>query len=171
MNNGYCVLFGENIKANENSLQHLLDEMLKKYTRVIVIADNVHKSGAEDLFKLFNNFSGRDSQNIHFLFSARENQLYSATMNLDGSTARAVNYAIKMMRKLEVRFDINDAKVFLRKALSISRPNEILNAEKEEEIANRLYEYSKADLLIFTFQLKYYITSERLDAINYLALS
>jgi hypothetical protein len=92
-------------------------------------------------------------------------------MNLDGSTARAVNYAIKMMRKLEVRFDINDAKVFLRKALSISRPNEILNAEKEEEIANRLYEYSKADLLIFTFQLKYYITSERLDAINYLALS
>jgi hypothetical protein len=69
---GYTVVYGDGIQGND---EYLLEKYLKKYHKLLVIADKVQKSGsAKSLFKVFNNFSGHHD-NIRFLFAARKRQL------------------------------------------------------------------------------------------------
>ena len=168
--NGYAVILAKSIEAKEKSITELLHEVSKKFPMLLVIADNVHSHGAGELFGTFNNFSGNNSKNpVRFLFAPREAQFHSNRNKLPSSINRAIDYALNDMKEIKITFKIDDAKLLLKKALSVHRSiEESLEDDYYGEEAGILYRYSKGDPLMFSFAVRHYLINQREDSINLL---
>jgi hypothetical protein len=174
---GYAVIFCSEVEANANRLIRLLQQVSASFSKLLIIVDDAHKKGSEEIFVAFNNLPPLEDQEadhdshyysshyIRFLFAAAEPELNNMIENLTGrDRANEVKDAVRKLEKNKIilDFDINDAILFVEKAAAVIRPREVNNISKEDVV--RLAEYwyhgvSKSDPFIFVFILRRTIAS------------
>jgi tetratricopeptide (TPR) repeat protein len=165
--NGYAVVHGEGMKAEASLLRGLLENITSRFTRVLVIADNVHKRGSEELFKVFNKYynvkNDTDTDNrIRFLFAARKTEFDIFKNTLEPNDKKEINHSLSHMEKIRLSFEEQDAILFLRKALSVSNREKNISEEEIEREAKRRYESSKHDLFMFIYAVQEYIGGDKI---------
>jgi len=165
--NGYAVVHGEGMKAEASLLRGLLENITSRFTRVLVIADNVHKRGSEELFKVFNKYynvkNDTDTDNrIRFLFAARKTEFDISKNALEPNDKKEINHSLSHMEKIRLSFEEQDAILFLRKALSVSNREKNISEEEIEREAKRRYESSKHDLFMFIYAVQEYIGGDKI---------
>ena len=52
-NNSYTIVFGDDVKANESEIINLLEELLKKFNKLLIIVDNLQKSASAKSLQSF----------------------------------------------------------------------------------------------------------------------
>lgn len=164
---GYAVLYGDGVVAKANRLRSLIRDIAKNYPYVLVIADNVHKKGSEELFKTFNSFD--DASDVRFLFAARVREFISAKKAMDRDDAAAVDTALNRMRKLTVSFDLDEAGPFLKRAVSVSGKETDISDMELEAMARDYYNYYEGDLLLFFHAVLMYLAEDKTSPRNFLA--
>ena len=160
---GYAVIFGNGIHANDNDLIKFLERIRHNFPKILIIADDVHKTGSEVLFKAFNHFfdkSTTDTNVIRFLFAAREEEFDIAKRKLEREKAAEVDAAMmKIQSIIKIEFNFEDALLFFTQALFVSfdSKNRKMNISENEAIleAYNLYLFSKGRSIHVCF--RYYI--------------
>ena len=104
--NGYAEVHGEGMKAEASLLTGLLENITNRFTRVLVIADNVHKRGSEELFKVFNKYynvkNDTDTDNrIRFLFVGRKTEFDISKNTLEPNDKKEINHSCLIWSKLD----------------------------------------------------------------------
>lgn len=165
--NGYAVIYTENLGANARSLGDLLKEVSQKFPKVLMVADNVHRSGSEELFKCFNDFYDLKQYGLKILMAARENQFHTFRSRLVPDHARAVNYSLNHLHQIRLGFDITDANIICSKAAEIYGKSEF-SENTLREITMKFYKECKGSLIMFLYYVIYYFTKARVDSLNVL---
>jgi hypothetical protein len=139
----FVVLFCDKVIVNQVHIKNLLTQIEQQFPKLLVIIDNPHSSGAEEIYKAYNHFLGlynnihsditnntkkanadkkAISSSIRFLFAARAEEINqftnSSLLNIDDK--REVEYALSHInRPIEIHFNPEDASRFVQKALEI----------------------------------------------------
>jgi hypothetical protein len=172
---GYSIIFCEDVEANANRLVRLLQRASTSFSRLLVIVDNAHRKGSEEIFVAFNNLPPLEEDEgynyylghrIRFLFAAREAEL--KTLIGSSTDRRKANDIKDALRKLErnkimLDFDINDATLFVENALDIVKSPQTTNLSKENarSKAENWYQIAKHDPFVFVYALMRSLTKER----------
>jgi tetratricopeptide (TPR) repeat protein len=165
---GYAVVFADGTQANAALLIRLLDNVIGKFPKVLVIADNVHRRGSEALFEGFNYFADKKSENIiKFFFGAREEEFKTAKEALERKKAAEIDVALRRIHEIRIDFNLEDAELFLKQAFVVSKQIEISKNEAIKMSAD-LYDFSKRDPFIFVFSMIYEIFSEEKSHMNFI---
>jgi hypothetical protein len=164
---GYVVIFGDDVKAKAPLLRELIDRVSERFreSKVLIIVDNVQRSGNEELFKLFNEYYGIDSNHcIRFLFAARKSELDIYRKALERSDRDHIKDALRHMRQIKLSFSEQDAINFLKQAISISGKKERIHESYEEieKEAKRQYKFSRGDLFMFIYAIQNFIVGNEL---------
>lgn len=157
---GYAVAFGDGVEANANQLFYLLDRISKDYTKLLLIADNVHRSGGEAIFAAFNRM---EPGKIRFLLAARENELDRNKPEIDRAFENILPEA-----QYTVSFDLADALLFMRQAINVTY--EIDTTETDIKFAVGLYQYSEGDPFMFNLGIRYYLSEGKKTYEDFVAL-
>ena len=143
--NGYIVLFGDNINIQPSLLRELLNTLPEKYDKIVLIADNIHKSASESIFRVFNDI---EANKIKFLFAGREKQLNKDRPEINLALSEIPNEA-----QYRIDFTKDDAMLLFSKAIEVvfqqSPTTNVI------DYANNLYNYSHGDPLMFNLGLRY----------------
>lgn len=54
----YVVLFCDKVVANEVHIKNMLAQITQQFPKLLIIIDNAHSSGAEEIYKVYNHFLG-----------------------------------------------------------------------------------------------------------------
>lgn len=147
---GYVVLFGDGIEANSSLLQALVESIAEKYDKIVIIADNVHKSSSDSIFQVFNDLEHGKAK---FLFSAREKQL---DMNRPETIIALKN--IHNEAKFTTDFNKDFAVLLFKKAIDVTfQGSSKLQGAK---YATSLYDYCEGDPLMFNLGLNYSLSGD-----------
>jgi tetratricopeptide (TPR) repeat protein len=172
--NGYAVVFTEagNAKADVNLFVQLLDRLLYDYPNLLVIADNVHKSGGELIFQTFNRFAERrDHNNIRFLFGARKEDLDIALKTIaDWNTLQEIDSAVNKIKKsFNVNFQRDDAILYLKQALFVTDSGQTEFSEDGlKDAAESLFDFSKGDPFMFVFGIRKLLLEGYTETFNFI---
>jgi tetratricopeptide (TPR) repeat protein len=158
---GYVVLFGDNIEAFYNSIRSVFNSVTEKYDKVVLIADNAHKSSTEAIFEVFTKVE--DSCKGKFLFAAREKQLSKENPVI----SRALS-DIPSNAQFSLNFDINYARLLFEKAIQVTFQRE--PSENEMQKAHELYQYCKGDPLMFNMGLKHFLSGQSKTLENFIEI-
>jgi len=145
---GYVVLYGDGIEIESILLKQLLSSVYKKYSKLVFISDNAHKSSSETVFRVFNDIKPNE---VRFLFAARERQLQKTRDEI-----RIALRKIPPVAQYRIDFDMDIALLFCMKAIHITFQRNPTNSEIE--LSNRLFENSKGDPLMFNLGLRNLLT-------------
>jgi hypothetical protein len=136
----YVVLFCDKVVANGVYLKNLLTRITQQFPKILVIIDNAHSSGTEELFKVYNYFLGSSdntnhtkvtttttttttiSSSLRFLFAARTEEMdqFTSSSLLKIDDKREVEYALRHINgPIEMRLNLDDASRFVQKALEM----------------------------------------------------
>lgn len=97
---GYAVVFGDGVEANTNKLVDLLCGFSQDYPKLLLIADNVHRTAGETIFATYNRVK---PGKIRFLLAARENELNRSKPEIDRALETIPEDAV-----YRVGFDLTD---------------------------------------------------------------
>jgi tetratricopeptide (TPR) repeat protein len=155
IDNGYAVVYGNGIQAQAQLIIQLLNGLTDRFPKVLVIADNVHRTGSEALFEAFNYFvRKKKSENIiRFLFAAREEEFKSAKEALEErEKAAEIDVALRNIYICRIDFSLEDAVLFSQKAsiVTLSRP---LSDENAKLVAKTRYDLARGDPFMFAYVL------------------
>ncbi len=178
----YAAIYCREIGANPNHLIRLLQRVSALFSKILVIVDDTHRKGSEEMFVAFNNLpSNEDEENNHysshhirFLFAAAEAELKTMIENLTSrDKANEVKDALRKLEKNKITldFDINDAIIFVEKALAVTKPMQVNEKSKGEvkDVAQHLFEeVSKGDPFTFVCSLIHYLTKNELASKDFI---
>jgi tetratricopeptide (TPR) repeat protein len=173
---GYTILFVERPGINSQLFADLIVRIHEwsEVSHLVVICEDVYLKGGEQTFKVFNDLNRQDLKNIKFIFSLREDEFRKQRESMNTSDIAEVDIALRNIPIIRLGFTLNDATIFLEKALvtSILNETDIPSRDEISRVARILYELSKTDPLAFTCLLMAYLqdkrTLEREGYINYL---
>lgn len=157
---GYAVVFEDGIEANTNLIVDLLNQISKDYSKLIFIADNIHRIGGEAIFGAFNRAK---PGKIRFLFAARKSELDRDNPEVDRAFEN-----IPSKSQYEVGFDLTAAHLFVEQAIKVT--HEIVATKENNEFARDLYQYSKGDPFMFNLGLRYYLAEDKKTFEDFIAL-
>ena len=120
---GYVVLYAESPeKLSMDALGDVISKIRDKFGKVVVIIDNVHKSGGEQIFKLLSNRSVDNS--VRFLLAAREKAL-EVRKNSHYTDVEYIEKKISDFNIIQMPFTENDAKSMLQRSHEVLQQSEI----------------------------------------------
>lgn len=177
INRGFVVIFGDSININAEQLKQLLLAICNHFPRVLVIVDNVHKSGSEVIFNIYDYFTRRriPHNNIRFLISAKEEDFVNAKRMLDWEKAAGIDTALETMHKIKIDFSSKDASKFLKKAIEVSQEIRAISRDVSQIFAqnidgflkqktnekNESYTINRPDPLMLVFAIMSLISGEK----------
>jgi hypothetical protein len=172
---GYIVIFCDKVVANEAVIKNMFTKIIRQFPKILVIVDNAHSSGTEEVFKVYNHFQSiynsinRHSNEtdttipttIRFLFAARIEEMKQFTNFLKADDRRELEYAKSHINgPIEINFDFEDSILFVRKALEITNNKNMLSSDdddpniKTKRIATEIFNISHGDPLMFGCYLR-----------------
>lgn len=132
----YCVIFGENIKAQKHQIESVLNGIAANYEKILVIIDDVHKEYNEVIFSVSNS---NLNTNISFLFSCRDRELNRQKPD--------IFRALKYLDNIYLKFQVEDAQAYIQKAANIfDLPLDTNHIYTQGKV---LYDMSNGDPFIF----------------------
>jgi hypothetical protein len=176
-NEGYIVIFCDKVVANEAIIKIMLTKIVQQFPKILVIVDNAHSSGTEEIFKVYNHFQSiynstdRNSNDINstittkirFLFAARIEEMNQFTNFLKSNDRRELEYAKSYINgPIEIDFGFQDSILFVRKALETTNNKNMLSSDNDDDdpnlapkrIATDIFNASHGDPLMFGCHLR-----------------
>jgi hypothetical protein len=114
---------------------------------LLFIADDAHKSTNETFFEAFNELQGILDGKVRFLFAAREMQLDKKRPEIERALRK-----IHPESQLRIGFTLEDALLFLRTAVRVSKKSEV--SEDDLYFGANLFKYSRGETFRFFLGLK-----------------
>lgn len=174
-NEGYVVIFCDKVVANKIHIKNMLTRIAQQFPKILVIVDNAHSSGTEEVFKVYNHFQsiynsiGVDSIDnntmvttaMRFLFASRIEEMKQFKEFLKSDDKRELVYAQSHMKgPIEIGFDLEDSIHFVRKALETTNKENMRSSADDdpniaiERIATEIFNISHEDPLMFGCHLR-----------------
>jgi len=173
----YVVLHCDKVVANQVYIKNLLTRITQQFPKILVIIDNAHSSGTEEMYKVYNYFlalynnkhsdntnntnpttPAMSSSSIRFLFAARTEEInqFTSSSLLRIDDKRELEYALSHMHgPIEIRLNLDDASRFVQKALEIGNDQDQSSSRLvypngvKTNIAKKLIDRSNDDPLMF----------------------
>ena len=122
--------------------------MSASYSKLLVIVNNVQKTKNQVIFEVFNSIQ---QDNVRFLIAARENEL--------DKHKNEINRALKTITHVRLGFDVNDAQLFITKAINVSLKRD--ESQEETDYSKELYRYSKGDPFMFICGVMQFLSRDK----------
>ncbi|MGD1838912.1 MAG: tetratricopeptide repeat protein [Nitrososphaeraceae archaeon] len=155
--NGYSVLEIHELDFNPDLMIELINRVKQWNTRILIVSDNCQESNKINTFKVFNHFQRNKSLDLKFLYTCDPIKLSNTKILLEHDRNSEIDYAYSYLNKIEIKFEIADARVYLNKIKELGLINEnsdILN------LAKNFFKSSKGKPLIFFDQLRWLISDD-----------
>ena len=159
--NGYSIIEIDNLDFNPDLMIELINRIKQWKLKILIISDNCHELNKINTFKIFNHFQRNESLDLKFLYSCDPMKLRNSKTLLEHDKNSEIDYAFTYLNKIEIKFDISDALVYLNKLKELGLINKNIDTS---DLAKKFFESSRGKSLIF-FDLVRWIISD--DIKNY----
>lgn len=157
VNKNHIVLFIKDVGANSNVICELIHSILEATdSNLYLVADDVHRSGNEEIFTAINNLNLSHSGRFCYLVAARKEEFENQKNNFDWDHLVEFERFVSKSRNKSLEFNQTDAVLIFQHAIKVSKivtygNNEII------KIGQDIYLDSGGDFFMFTYGIMYFL--------------